>query len=115
MMEEIDLYFLHNLYEFHLRRERALSYIEPSNLLLSLRSSIVLLAATRFLDSSIKMDEGEKLFSLIMSNKKKIDRLIRRIRKSRSKKGIRTWYAIIVRLYDELEDANKKLEDLANG
>ena len=115
MMEEIDLYFLHNLYEFHLRRERALSYVEPSNLLLSIRSSIVLLAATRYLETSMKMDDGEKLFSLVMNNKKKIDRLTKRIRKSRSKKRIRTWYAIIVRLYDELEEANRKLEDLANG
>ena len=114
MTEEIDTYFLHNLYEFHWRRERAIGYVEPSNLLMSLRSSIVLMAATRFLESSMNMEEGEKLYSLVMNNKKKIDRLSRRIRKTRSKKRARTWYAIVVRLYDELEEANRKLKGLEN-
>lgn len=114
MTEETDTYFLHNLYEFHLRRERAIGYVEPSNLLMSLRSSIVLMAATGFLESTMKLEEGGELFELVMSNKKKIDRLSRRIRKTRSKKRARTWYAIVVRLYDELEEANRKLKDLEN-
>ena len=115
-MDEItgDLYLLHNLYEFHLRRERALGYVEPSDFLLSIRSVIVLVPASRFLETSLKVVEGEKLYTLVMANKKKIDRLTRRIRKSRSKKRIRTWYAIIVKLYDQLEEANEKLEKLAN-
>ena len=115
-MDEVigDLYLLHNLYEFHLRRERALGYVEPSDLLLSIRSAIVCVAASRFLKTSLETDEGEKLYTLVMTNKKKIDRLTKRIKKSRSKKRIRTWYAIIVKLYDELEETNEKLEKLAN-
>ena len=115
-MDEVtgDLYLLHNLYEFHLRRERALGYVEASDFLLSIRSAITCVAASRFLAVSLKTIDDEELYTLVMANKKKIDRLTKRIRKSRSKKRIRTWYAIIVKLYDELEEANEKLGKLAN-
>jgi hypothetical protein len=110
-----DVMFLYSLYEYHLRREKALGFAEPSNLLMSIRAALVLIAASRFAKSAIELEEGEKLYSLVAANQKKILRLAKRIRKSRNKKHIRTWYAIILRLYDELEEANKKLGEMADG
>ena len=110
-----EFMFTYNLYEFHLRREQALGFAQPSDFLHSLASALVFEASTRYAKAAIRLTESEELYQTIARNRKKVDRLAKRIDKSNSKQRINTWYSIALRLREETLEASKRLEVLERG
>ena len=113
--EPNEFMFTYNLYEFHLRREQALGFSQPSDFLHSLASALLFEASTRYAKAAVRLTEAEELYQTITRNKKKVDRLARRIEKSNSKSRINTWYSIALRLREETLVASARLEALNDG
>ena len=110
-----EFMFTYNLYEFHLRREQALGFAQPSDFLHSLASSLVFEASTRYAKAAVRLTEAEELYQTIARNKRKVDRLAKKVEKSNSKSRINTWYSIALRLREETLEASARLEVLNDG
>ena len=115
MDNQEDVFFLHSLLDYHQRREEALGYAMISDLLLSLRSTILFLSSVSVIESIQKLTEGTELHGQAMNNRKKIDRLSRKIKQSKSIKRQRTWYRVILRLHEEILQAEFRMKELADG
>jgi hypothetical protein len=113
--EPNEFMFTYNLYEFHLRREQALGFSQPSDFLHSLASALLFEASTRYAKAAVRLTEAEELYQTITKNKRKVDRLAKRIEKSNSKARINTWYSIALRLREETLEASRRLEVLDRG
>lgn len=114
-MNNDEFIFAMNLYDFYERREQALGFTEPSPFLQSMQSAIVLEASKTFVSAAQRMDEAQKLHELIQKNSEKIAKLSKRIESSKSEKRIRTWYTVVLKLYEEADEAQKKLEAMSDG
>ncbi len=110
-----DPFFLHSLFDYHKRRETALGYATASNLLISIRSAIIMFANLSIIDASQIVEEGVDLYEKTLTNQKKIERLTKKIRMSKSIKRQRIWYRIILRLHEEMLQAELKMKELESG
>ena len=110
-----DIFFFHSLFDYHQRREEALAYVQPSQLLISLRSGILTFSNLQIIGEVQKIEEGDKLLNVFLTNEKKIERLSRKINQSKSIRRQRTWYQIILRLYQEMLYAGLRMKELEDG
>lgn len=110
-----EFMFTYNLYEFHLRREMGLGFSQQSDFLHSLGAALLFEASTRYAKAAVRLTEAEELYQTISRNRKKVDRLAKRIEKSNSKARINTWYSIVLRLREETLAASARLEELDDG
>ncbi len=110
-----DHFFLHSLFDYHQRREAALGYATASDLLISIQSAIITDAGTSILTAFQALEEGADLYEKAISNQKKIERLTKKIRQSKSIKRQRIWYRIILRLHEESLRAELRTEEMIHG
>ena len=110
-----NLTYLHRLSIYLEYRDIAVGREEPSNLSSSMNSYIFQLTSVGFLTSVRALGEAADLMNTITKNRAKAERLIKKVERTKSIKRARTWYSIVVRLYQEAEEAGERLKELENG
>lgn len=106
---------MQSLFDYHQRREEALGYVSASNLLLSLASAIILYANLSFIEANQRTEKAAELLKIIVGNQKKITRLSKKIESSKSINRQRTWYRVVLRLYEEVLNAEYEMKEMNHG